>query len=382
MVACGEASGDLYAAALVDAMRRRSPDVDVFGFGGDRLAAAGASLVGHYRGVSVTGLSEALSALPRSWTLLKQLGAAARDRRPDVFVAIDFPDFNFRLLPVMRRLGVPVVYYVSPQLWAWRPGRLRTIQRLVDRMLVIFPFEQELYARAGVPVEFVGHPLVDLARSTKPREATLTAARLDPSRPVVALLPGSRASELRHILPTITDAARQIAARAPGTQFLVARAPALAGALFAPIASLAEEGIAAATITADTDNVLAAADVVVTASGTATVQAAIHGVPMVVVYRLSPLTYAIGRNFVRVDHYCMVNLIAGERVVPELVQDDFTPERVAGETLSLLTDQPRRDAMRRSLAEVRSRLGGPGASDRAARAVLDVAAVTRPAGAP
>jgi lipid-A-disaccharide synthase len=363
----------MYAAALVDALRRTAPDVDVFGFGGDRLAAAGESLIGHYRGVSVTGLSEAMSALPRSWTLLKQLGQAARERRPDVFVAIDFPDFNFRLLPVMRRLGVPVVYYVSPQLSAWRPGRLKTIQRFVDRMLVIFPFEEALYTGAGVPVQFVGHPLVDLAQATRSRQELLASAGLDPARPVVALLPGSRASELRHILPTVSAAARLVAAKVPGVQFLAARAPALGDDLFAPLAALTRASIPTATITADADSVLAAADVVITASGTATVQAALHGRPMVVVYRLSPLSYAIGRAVVRVDHYCMVNLIAGGRVVPELVQEGFTPEAVAGETVGLLTDPARRDAMQRSLAEVRARLGGPGASDRAAGAVLDVA---------
>ncbi|MEZ5318230.1 MAG: lipid-A-disaccharide synthase [Vicinamibacterales bacterium] len=373
LVSCGEASGDLYAGALVEALRRVEPGVDVVAFGGDRLRAAGASLVGDYRGVSVTGLSEAIAALPRSWQLLRRIEAVARERRPDVFVAIDFPDFNFRLLPVMHRLGIPVVYYVSPQLWAWRAGRLETIRRYVRRMLVIFPFETGLYERAGVPVTFVGHPLVDLARATRSREDVLRSAGLDPARPVVALLPGSRPNELRRILPTLRAAVPLIAARVPGAQFLVARAPALDDSLFTPLADLTASGVPCAVMAGEADNVLGAVDVAVTASGTATVQTALHDRPMVMVYRLSPMTYALGRRFVRVPHYAMVNLIAGRAVIRELVQDDLTPEAVAGEAVSLLTDRGRAEAMRRDLAEVRARLGGPGASDRAAAEVLRAA---------
>jgi lipid-A-disaccharide synthase len=219
----------------------------------------------------------------------------------------------------------------------------------------------------------VGHPLVDLARAARPREEVLSAAGLDPGRPVVALLPGSRASELRHILPTMSEAAALIAARVSGVQFLVARAPSLADDLFEPLTALASAGVPVSEIAGDADGVLASAEVAITASGTATVQAAMHGTPMVVVYRLSPLTYAIGRTVVRVDHYCMVNLIAGRRVVPELVQESFTPERVAAETVPLIVDPGRRAAMQAELAAVRAKLGGPGASARAAQAVLETA---------
>lgn len=369
MISCGEASGDLYAGALIRALNDIDPRVEVFGFGGERMRAAGADLIGDYRGFSVTGLSEALPVLSRSWAMLGRLRDAARMRRPDVFVAIDFPDFNFRLLPAMRSLGINVVYYVSPQLWAWRPKRLETIRKTVDRMLVIFPFEQPIYEEAGVPVEFVGHPLVDLARATRPRETFLRERGLDPARPVLALLPGSRPSELRHVLPSLAAAAPLVAARVPGVQFLIARAPSLDDTLFAPLDAVRAAGLPVGIVTDATDDVLAAADAVVTASGTATVQAALHGTPMVIVYRLSSLTYSIGKRFVRVKSYGMVNLVAGRPIVPELIQDGFTPEAVAQEAASLLTDRGRAETMRQALAEVRARLGSPGASRRAAEGV-------------
>jgi lipid-A-disaccharide synthase len=373
MISCGEPSGDLYAGALTTALQSLDPGVSVSGFGGDCLEAAGATLLGDYRGVSVTGLVEAFAVLPRSWRLFRRLSREARATRPDVFVAIDFPDFNFRLLPVMKRLGVPVVYYVSPQLWAWRPGRLETLRRYVDRMLVIFPFESAIYERAGVPVEFVGHPLVDLATTSRKRDAFLGGLGLDATRPVLALLPGSRSSELRHILPGLAGAAEIIARQIPGAQFVVARAPALDDAGFAPLTSLRAAGVTVAEVSGVADDVLAAADVVLTASGTATVQTALHGKPMVIVYRLSPLTYAIGRSIVKVETYGMVNLVAGRRIVPELIQKAFTPDNVAREAVSLLTDSARAEVMRRDLADVRARLGAPGASRRAAAAILQLA---------
>jgi len=259
MISCGEPSGDLYAGALVSAMRAIDPDVTAFGFGGAGLAAAGARLVGDYRGFSVTGLVEAVRVLPKSWSMLRTLRQEAERQRPDVFVAIDFPDFNFRLLPAMRRLGIPVVYYVSPQLWAWRAGRMRTLKQYVDRMLVIFPFEAPIYEQAGVPVEFVGHPLVDLAVSTRDRRAVLTGVGLDPDKLVIALLPGSRPNELKEILPTLADAAVLIAGRLPGVQFLVARAPALADALFTAVSRISAAGVPVAVLEGVADDVLAAA---------------------------------------------------------------------------------------------------------------------------
>jgi lipid-A-disaccharide synthase len=371
MLSCGEASGDLYAAALARELRAQHPGVTTFGFGGPRLAAAGANLVGDYKDFAVTGLSEALSVVPQSFRMLRKLGDLAAERRPHVFVAIDFPDFNFRLLPVMAKLGVPVVYYVSPQLWAWRPGRIKQIQKFVSKMLVIFPFEVDVYERAKVPVEFVGHPLVELVDPSASNDSWVRTLGLDPDRPILALLPGSRPNEIERHAPVMAAALPLIAQSVPGVQFLIARAPSLPDRVFDVFSRGAwpvrvVEGAA--------DAVLSAADAVVTASGTATVQTALHGKPMVIIYRLSGLTYAMGRAFVKVPHYGMVNLIAGRRIATELIQDECTADAIHAETVPLLTDVQRIAQFASDLAEVRERLGGAGATARAARAVL--AAVT------
>jgi lipid-A-disaccharide synthase len=367
MMSCGEPSGDLYAGALAVEIRRREPAATIFGLGGQRLMAGGGELLADYRGISVTGLVEALRVVPRSFAVMNRLIDAARSEKPQALVVIDFPDFNFRLAAAVKKLGIPVIYYISPQLWAWRRNRMRTMKRIADRVLVIFPFEEALYRDAGVPVEFVGHPLVDLARAQEPKESFLREIGLDGSRPIVALLPGSRPNEVHRLLPVMRDAAAQISRQLREAQFVVARAPSLDDRLFS---SVRWTGTKPIEVLARTDDVLAVADVAVTASGTATVQAALHGRPMVVVYRLSPLTYRLGRRFVHVDTFAMVNLIAGRRIVPELIQDDCTPENVSREVLSLLTDAARFEATRAALKDVRQKLGAPGASGRAAEAVL------------
>ena len=371
LLSCGEASGDLYAGALRRELRALDPEVAVAGLGGPRFAAAGGRLVDDYRDLAVTGLTEAIAKLPRSLEARRRLVADAERHRPDALVLIDFPDFNFRLAPLVRRLGVPVVYYISPQIWAWRPKRLETIRKIADRVLVIFPFEEAIYRNAGVPVEFVGHPLIDLAAPAGDRVGFLTAHGLSPDAPTVAILPGSRPNEVSRILPALVGAAGHIAAAVPGAQFVVARAPHLDDSLFAV---LRHTTLRAAIVEGDADTVLASADVALTASGTATVQAALHGTPMVIVYRVSPLTYRLLRRLVKVDAIGMVNLIAGERIVPELVQDACTADAVAREAVSMLTDPARAAAVRAGLAKVRARLGGPGASRRAAEAVMRVAA--------
>jgi lipid-A-disaccharide synthase len=372
MISCGEASGDLYAAALTAELHARQPDAEIFGFGGQRLRSAGGYLIGDFGGLSVTGLTEAIRVVPRSFAMLRRLVDAARELRPHVFVAIDSPDFNFRLLAALRRLGIPIVYYVSPQLWAWRPGRMETMKTYVDRVLVIFPFEEALYREAGVNVQFVGHPLVDLAKAGQPRDAFLHERGLVPTAPTVALLPGSRKNELDRTVPIMTAAIPLIRARVPDAQFVVACAPAMPDSLFAPL--VADDVDANVVLVRDrTDDVLAASDVVITASGTATIQCTLHEKPMVVVYRLSPLTYRLVKPFGHVDMYAMPNLVAGSRIVPELIQSDFTAERTAAEALKFLTDPDLYARTTQALTDVRRRLGSPGASARAAQAVLDVA---------
>jgi lipid-A-disaccharide synthase len=370
MLSCGEASGDLYAGALVEALRARDPQIDVFGLGGDRFSAAGGRLIGDFHGVSVVGLVETLRILPESYAMYRRLVQAARDERPDVLVLIDFSGFNFRLMAAVKRLGIPIVYYVCPQIWAWRSGRIQTMKALVDRVLPIFPFEAAIYEAEGMEVRFVGHPLVDLAIAVTPRLELIQQLGLDPQRPIVALLPGSRRNELQRIVPVLAAAVPRIASAVTGTQFIVARAPNLPDSFFAPFQG---SGAPVRVLEGRTDDVLAGCDVVIAASGTATVQAALHGKPMVVVYRLSPVTYKLGKPLVRVEMYSMVNLVAGERVVEELIQEACTPEAVAHETVALLTNADRVSDMKEQLALVVQRLGGSGASGRAADAVLEVA---------
>src|SRR5687767_4366978 len=225
MVSCGEASGDLYAGALVAALRRREPDIDVFGLGGERFKAAGGRLIADFHGLSVTGLTEALKVIPRSLAMLRQLVRAAERERPQALVVIDFPDFNFRLMSRIKKLGIPVVYYISPQLWAWRPGRIRVMKRVVDRVLPIFPFEEAVYQRERMDVRFVGHPLIDLADPPPDRATFLRRLNLDPSQPVLALLPGSRPNEVERLAGVMARAIPIIAQQVPGVQFVIARAP-------------------------------------------------------------------------------------------------------------------------------------------------------------
>lgn len=369
MISCGEASGDLYAGALTRELHALDPAAAVTGLGGDRLRQAGATLFGDYHRLTVTGLAEAIKILPRSYGMYRRLVAAARAERPDVFVAIDFPDFNFRLAAAIRRLGIPVVYYISPQLWAWRPGRMKTMRRIASHVLVIFPFEERLYRDAGVPVTFVGHPLLDLVPPPPNRAAFFASIGLSADRRTIALLPGSRPNELREILPTLIDAAARLAAR-DDVQFVLARAPHLDDALFAPAV---RSSVPIAIVEERADAVLASSDLAITASGTATVQAAIHECPMIIVYRLSALTYRLGKRFVNVDTYGMVNLIAGRRVAPELIQEAFTSEAVVAHARALLDDASTYAAARQALASVRERLGARGASRRAAAAVLGIA---------
>ena len=378
MVSCGEPSGDLYASDLARALLEREPGLDVFGFGGPLCREAGVRLVGEYTGLSVTGLTEAVRVLPATWRMMRRLVDAGAATRPDALVVVDYPDFNFQLMKRIAATGVPVVYYVTPQLWAWRPGRMKAMQRHVALALPIFPFEAPLYAQAGVPVQFLGHPLVDRvpAPSADPVEAARhqqalrTALGLDPARPVVALLPGSRHNELSRLVPVVAAALPAVVAAVPGVQFVVACAP---GRRLDEFAAIVAAAPGTPIVQQRTDDALAASDVVITASGTATAQTALHERPMVVIYKLSPLTYALGKPLVTIDTYAMANLIAGERIVPELIQEGCTPEAIAAETISLLRDRDRWTRTHTRLAETRTKLGPTGSTARVAEAVLAVA---------
>jgi lipid-A-disaccharide synthase len=340
-------------------------DLEVFGLGGDRLEGQGAHLLAHVRDLAVVGLFEVLRHVRHLRRVFRALLEEAARARPDLAVLIDYPDFNLRLARQLKARGVPVAYYVSPQVWAWRRGRLRTIRETVSHMIVIFPFEEALYREAGVPVTFVGHPLVDSVHPAPDPAAFVRSVGLDPSRPVVAVLPGSRPQEVAHNLRPLAGAVRLLASRHGEAQFALAVAPDLDAGIFD--AHLG--GLPVVRLTGQNHSLMGSATVGLVASGTATVEAALLQLPMVVVYRLSPVTYALGRPFVRVPHYAMVNLIAGKRIARELIQGDFTPQAVAAEAEALLADPELRQEVRAELGRVREALGPPGASERAAQVV-------------
>lgn len=361
LISAGEASGEMYAAQLAQALRVKT-GAKMFGLGGPRMREAGVELVADSSEVAVVGISEALHRLPAAWRILRQLAHESARRKPDLAILVDFPDFNLRLGKKLREQGVRIVYFISPQVWAWRRGRVGQIKRLMERMLVIFPFEEKFYRDAGVPVDFVGHPLVDSVRAARTREEFAQHFGLDPKRRIVALLPGSRPQEIEHNLPAILKACSGFAF-GPAPQFILVVAPGLSEVNFQKFPF---RQIPARIVENETYNALAASDIAIVSSGTATVEAALLGAPMVVIYRVSRLTAFVARRLVRTPHIAMVNLILGRRAVPELIQDDFTAEALEAEMRRLLESADERGQMRRELAEVRAKLGPGGAIERAA----------------
>ncbi len=360
-VVAGEASGDLHAANLLLALRRLAPTIEASGVGGERLRDAGLECVARSEELSLMGLAEVIRDLPRLWGLSKRVRRAALERHPDVAVLVDSPDFNLPLAHALRRAEIPVVIYVSPQLWAWRKGRVRRIRRDVMRVLCILPFEVDFYGRHGVPAEFVGHPLVD-------ELAPVIASPPPCDRGALALLPGSRWHEVEALLPAMLTATPRL--RDAGvTRFRLIAAPGLdvhrIGAMVRGAAVPVE------VVVEGRHRALAECGAALVASGTATLECALLGVPMVVGYRLHPASYWLARRLVKVPHVALVNLVAGRRLVAEAVQHDFNPARLLTEAKRLFG--PEGEAQRAALAEVRERLGPPGASERAARAVLAAA---------
>ncbi len=371
LLSCGEASGELYAAGLVRELLALDPEIECFGLGGDRLRKAGAEVLVDLNEISVIGLVEVVGKLPALKRAQTTLVETAAERRPDVAVLIDFSGFNLRLSKKLKSLGIPVVYYVSPQVWAWRRGRLKTIKKTVDKMLVILPFEEQFYREAGITATFVGHPLVDIVRSQEDRSAFLQRIGLDANRPVVALMPGSRPREIELHLPVLVSAIRRMKGRRPDLQFVLLKAPTVE---LADVSGRLGDASSSVHILSESNyEGLSHADVAIVASGTATVEAALCETPMVVVYRVGGLSYFLGKPLVRVPHYAMVNLIAGRSLVPELIQEHMTEDRVCSETLKLLENPEEAESMRRGLREVSARLGARGASRKAAEEVLSVA---------
>ena len=367
LISCGEASGDLYAAELLSQLIEKRPSLTAFGLGGARSEAAGMERIVRLEKVSVIGLVEVVRKLPALSDAMRRLCTAAESRRPDLAVLIDFSGFNLRLARRLKALGVPVVYYVSPQVWAWRRGRIRTIRETVEEMLVILPFEKEFYEREGVKVRYVGHPLVDLVRASEDREAFFSRLELDPGRPLLIVLPGSRRREIELHLPILRRAIDELSRANAELQFVVSRAATIAPGFL--IDRLGVTGDRVRILEGPIYDGLAHAAAAIVASGSATLEAALSGTPMVVVYRAGRVSYFLGRPFVNVAFYSMVNLIAERELVPELMQSAMTPANIV-EHVTRLLDEDNAKAMRRGLADVKRKLGGGGASARAAEAVL------------
>ena len=377
LVIAGEASGDRHGARLVAEIRRMLPQAQLQGIGGEAMAAQGVSLLARAEDLAVVGLTEVAGRLPAVIQALREVNQVLREKRPALTILIDFPDFNFLVVRLAKWRGVPVMYYISPQVWAWRRHRVRTIARYVDRMVVIFPFEEEFYRERGVPVTFVGHPLKETLPELPSRDILLQEWGLEPERLTLALLPGSRGSEIERHLPLMLAAAQLVSEALPEVQFIL------------PLASTAPRGLVEGMIKEAWEDVpspgpplkiipgqayaaLAAAHLAVVASGTVTVEAALAGTPTVIMYRLAPLTFQMAKLLIRVDHIGMANLLAGEGLFPELIQEDCTPASLAREVLRWIREPERLALLRPGLARVMERLGPPGASRRAAEVAQEV----------
>lgn len=365
LIVAGESSGDRHAAGLVRAFRTLDPSVRFFGTGGPALGGEGVEILSPIQDLSLVGVAEILTSLPRVKRIFDRVVAECEARRPAAAVLVDSPDFNLRLAKALRKRGVPVLYYISPTVWAWRRGRLKTIKANVDKMLLIFPFEREIFRKAGIPAVYVGHPLVERLEAGFDRGAFARRHGLDPSRRIVALLPGSRRSEIRYHMPVLAEAAARIRG-AYGAQLVLVRADGL-GEDELRVALPAGLAGGLTVVGGSAFDAMAASDLVLSACGTATLEAALAGTPLIAFYRISGLTYALGRPFVRAKHYCIVNILAGERVVPELIQRGFTADRLEAEARRLLDSDESRARMKKAFAEVRARLGDDKASPRAAR---------------
>lgn len=391
-ISAGEASGEHYGALLIESLRRRLAEsgrsAAFMGMGGPRMVEAGLERVVRAEDMAVMGVTEVILHLPRIYREFRRLRQAIRERRPDVAVLIDFPDVHFRLAKELHRLGIPVIYFVSPQLWAWKKHRIKLVQKYVSRMLVIFPFEEPYYRDRGVRAEFVGHPLAELSLPSETREDFAAENHLDAARPWIALLPGSRMGEIRDNLPEMIRAAILLTRDGhgiPEAQFMVPLAPTLTAAQRREVEEMVgrlRENLAIRVVD-DARAALHHARASVVASGTATVEAALIGNPFVVVYRVSPITYAVAKRVVDVPHVAMANLIAGKRVVPELIQQDFTAANIVQQLAALLPDGPPRQSMMQELKAVRRALaaesgretggvaGPTGAIERVADAVVE-----------
>jgi lipid-A-disaccharide synthase len=357
LISAGEASGDLYAAGLVEALRRRDPSLEFFGCAGQRMQRAGVRAVVDAASIAVVGLVEVITHIPRVYREYRKLVRAAEEERPDIAILTDSPDFHLRLARRLKALGIPVIYLVAPQVWAWRKGRLPAMRRTIDQLLCIFPFEPDFFGPHGIDARYIGHPLTRLVKPSAGREELRRRYGIPATTPLVALLPGSRKGEIERHLPVLIDAVRQIgqAGRPPAPRFI------LAVPFGTSLGSNLRERISETSIQVlegQTWDVLACAELALAASGTVTIEATLLGTPMVTFYRVNNLSWLMGKYLVKVPFYSMVNLVAGRRIVPELIQGDMTAARLAGEALALLGDESARESMRDQLQLVAQKLAG------------------------
>lgn len=374
MIVAGESSGDLHGSNLLRAAAENYPQLTFFGVGGERMKAAGCRIVFPSDELSVMGLIEVLFQLPRLIARFRQLkkllqGAA----RPDLLVLIDFPDFNLRLARIAKQVGVPVLYYISPKVWAWRSGRAKTIAARVDRLALIFPFEPEIYQPYGVSASYVGNPLLDEFAANQPTGLLRGRLGIAATDPVVGIFPGSRNSELKYIFATLLAAAQQIQRQKPGVKFLLPVAPSLSRQYF--IDQLQGSQLSIELVEENIYEVAAACDAVLTVSGTVTLQVTLVGTPLAILYKVAPLSYQIGRRLIKVAYAGLTNIIAGKEIAREFIQAAATPEALSEEVLRLLDDRDYAAAMRQRLAAVAQLMGEPGCSMRVAEMVAEMSAI-------
>lgn len=370
LLVAGEASADLHGSHVVRELKKIDPSLRIAGIGGEALRRAGMEILFDARELSVVGIVEVISRLPQIRKAFNTLKQEIEEQPPGLLILLDYPDFNLRLAAVAKKHRVPVLYYISPQIWAWRPGRAKKIARLVDRMAVVFPFEVPLYERQGVPVEFVGHPLLDREMPAFDSAAGPGIPGITPGQPVIGLLPGSRKSEIGRLLPVMLDAAQHIRKAFPAAQFIIPVAPGIERQEIE--AQVVQKKIPVIIVENQLHRALRACSLVLVASGTATLETALMQKPMIILYKVSFLTYLIGRLMIRVPCIGLANIVAGTQVVPELIQADASPQRIAGEALDLLKDPGRLAAVERELGRIREQLGEPGASQRVARIACDM----------
>lgn len=367
LIIAGEASGDLHGSHLVKAMLSLNPGLRFYGVGGDQMRKVGVKLLAHISDLAVVGITEVLFKLRTIYRVYRKLKHSLVSDPPSLIILIDYPDFNLLFARAAKKKNIPIVYYISPQIWAWRSGRIRQIGRLIKKMIVIFPFEKEFYEKAHIDVAFVGHPLLDSVQSHLSRDEAFRQFALLPGVLTIGLLPGSRMSEVTRNLPPLLKAVPLISRQLNSVQFIIPAAPGLDSDKIKGMVS--PEGPIVRVVEDNIYDVMQISDLLLVASGTATVEAAIMGTPMVVVYRVSPFSYLLGKLLINVKNIGMVNIIAKKTIVPELIQGDLNPKQIATTVLSILRDPPAREIMKKELVEVRKKLGNPGASLHAAHII-------------